>query len=50
MSRSGGAYTHEEVFNLEAGFTHSLLLMYYEQSTYQVRAENVRRELNQKPK
>jgi len=48
VGRSNGAYTHDEVFNLEAGFAHSLLLMYYEQSAYQLRADSIRMELQQK--
>ena len=42
-------YTHDEVFELEAGFAYQLSLMNYEKMAYKERAENVRQNLKQKP-
>ena len=47
VRRTGGAYTHEDVFNMEAGFAFNLLIMYYEQTAFSLRAEQIRKELNQ---
>lgn len=46
VKESNGAYTHDEVFELELGFCYNLNLMYYEQSMYQRRYNMHEREFN----
>ena len=45
---SSGAYTHDDVFMLEAGFAYSLMLSRYERECYHERVEHIKRELKQK--
>ena len=45
---SAVAYTHDEVFMLDANFAYSLMLSRYEQSCYLERAAAVRDELKQR--
>ncbi len=47
VKASMGAYTHDEVFNLDVKFCYTLLLMYAEQEAYSRRKENRRKELNE---
>ena len=43
VSRSNGAYTHDEVFMLDAGFVQHINLMFYEQDCYQGRISEQRK-------
>ena len=46
VEASCGAYTHDEVFELDAIFTKQLLLMLYEKEMYKNRLVQARSQLN----
>ena len=47
VTGSGGAYTHDDVFMLDAQFAYSLMLSRYERQCYLERADSVKYELKQ---
>ena len=49
VSKSGGAYTHDNVFEMDLNFVYNLTLMYYEQEQFQKRYSLIDAEVN-KPK
>lgn len=46
VERSSGAYTHDDVFELDAIFVKQLTLLFYEQENYKNRLVQARAELN----
>ena len=46
VERSAGAYTHDDVFELDAVFVKQLTLLFYEQENYKNRLVQARSELN----
>jgi hypothetical protein len=47
QKRSMGAYTHDDVFNLDANFAYTLALINYEEEMFNKRYEQASRAYNQ---